>query len=111
MSEHAEAPRTGFVSRRPGTVTADARSLTLHQQAMRATLARIEKIERKIASLQAEQVALTASFIDDRMRFDEVHGFLSDPAQYRGMVAEVAIAKQVSVTTAAGFMDDAWAMT
>jgi hypothetical protein len=78
---------------------------------MRVTLARIEKLERKIAALQADQVALTASFIDERMRFDEAHGFLSDPAQYRGMVAEVAIAKQVSVTTAAGFMDDAWAMT
>lgn len=77
---------------------------------MQAKLARIEKLERQIAALQAEQVAPRASFVDERLRFDEDHGFLSDTAQYRGMVAEVAIAKQVSVTTAAGFMDDAWTL-
>ncbi len=80
----------------------------LHQQAMQVRLARIAKVERKIAALQAEQVELTASFLDDRVRFDEEHGVLSGPAQHRGIVAEVAIAKRVSVTTATGFIDDAW---
>jgi hypothetical protein len=75
---------------------------------MQAKLARIGKIERKIAAMQAEQVALTAAFVDERIAFDEAHGFLADQAQYRGMLAEVAIARRVSVTTAASFMDEAW---
>jgi hypothetical protein len=79
-----------------------------HQQAMAARLARIAKIERRVAALQAEQVHLTASFVADRIAFDDDHGFLSGPAQYRGMVAEVAIARNVSVTTAAAYMDDAY---
>lgn len=74
---------------------------------MRAKLLRIAKLERRIAALQADQAELTASFVDERLRFDEDHGYPSDPAQYRAMVAEVAIAKRVSVITAGTFMDDA----
>lgn len=78
---------------------------------MQARLARIATLQRQVAALQAEQVALTASYVDEWMRYDEEHGFVSGRAQYRAMVAEVAIAKRVSVTTAAGFMDDAWGLT
>ena len=77
---------------------------------MRAKLLRIAKLERRIAALQADQAELTASFVDERLRFDEDHGYPSDPAQYRAMVAEVAIAKRVSVITAGTFMDDPWGL-
>jgi hypothetical protein len=79
-----------------------------HQSAMQLALGAIADLEDKIAAFQAEQVRLTAMFVDARVAFDDEHGFLSGPAQYRGMVAEIAIAKRVSVTSAASFMDDAW---
>jgi hypothetical protein len=79
-----------------------------HQRAMQETLGSIAALEDKIAACQAEQVRLTATYVDARVTFDDEHGFLSGPAQYRGMVAEIAIAKRVSVTAAATFMDDAW---
>ena len=79
-----------------------------HQSAMQLALGAIADLEDKIAAFQAEQVRLTAMFVDARVAFDDEHGFLSGPAQYRGMVAEIAIAKRISVTSAASFMDDAW---
>ena len=79
-----------------------------HQSAMQLALGAIADLEDKIAECQAEQVRLTAMYVDARVAFDDEHGFLSGPAQYRGMVAEVAIAKRVSATSAASFMDDAW---
>jgi hypothetical protein len=82
-----------------------------HQSAMQARLAAIADFETRIAGLQAEQLGLTAQYVDDRIRFDDEHGFLSGPAQYRGLVAEIAISKRVSVTSAATFMDDAWHLT
>ncbi len=79
-----------------------------HQSAMQLALGAIADLEDKIAECQAEQVRLTAMYVDARVAFDDEHGFLSGPAQYRGMVAEVAIAKRVSATSSASFMDDAW---
>ncbi|MFY9914383.1 MAG: DUF222 domain-containing protein, partial [Nocardioidaceae bacterium] len=82
-----------------------------HQEAMSARLEQIAEVERQIATLQADQLQLTASFLTDRLAFDQAHGFASDQAQYRGMVAEVAIAKRVSVITAGSFLNDAWSLT
>ncbi len=109
MSEHLVGREAGPSLGRV-TDTVELGEWRMHQDAMATRLEQIADIERRIAALQAEQVALTASFIDERLRFDEMHGFVSDAAQYRGMVAEVAIAKQVSASTAAGFMDDAWTL-
>jgi uncharacterized protein DUF222 len=107
MSEIPSSRRRRSAAR-PSVPAAEAREWQLHQRAMKSRLDQIAKVERQIVALQARQVELTASFVTERTRFDEDHGFLADNAQYRGMLAEVAIAKRVSVTTAAGFMDDAY---
>ena len=78
---------------------------------MRARLDRITDLERRIGALQAEQVEEAAAFVTDRLEFDERQGYLSDTAQHRGIVAEMAIAKKVSVTTAERFLADAHLLT
>lgn len=108
MSECLKSQHEGRVVRR---VLPDAREWCEHQRAMKTRLDKIAKLERQIAALHAQQLELTTSFVQDRIRFDEDHGYLSDSAQYRGMVAEVAIAKRVSVITAGAFMDDAYQLT
>ena len=88
-----------------------ARARIAHQNAMRARLDRITDLERRIGALQAEQVEEAAAFVTDRLEFDERQGYLSDTAQHRGIVAEMAIAKKVSVTTAERFLADAHLLT
>ena len=87
-----------------------AESWAAHQEAMASRLARIADLERQICGLQAAQVEEVAVFVTDRVGYDEEHGFPADQAQYRGMVAEVAIAKKASVITAQGFMADAYSL-
>ncbi len=96
------------VKRRPGESVVDPDVWRAHQDAMGLRLDRIAELERQIGALQAAQIEETAAFVADRVNFDQAHGFLADQVQYRGMVAEVALAKRVSVITAGTFMDDAW---
>ncbi len=93
------------------TDTVELAEWRAHQDAMATRLVEIADVERQIAALQADQLELTASFLTDRLTFDQSHGFASDQAQYRGMVAEVAIARGVSVVTAGSFLNDAWPLT
>ena len=108
----SEAPRIHPpVRRRPGESIVDPDVWRAHQDAMGERLDRIADLERQISALQAAQLEETAAFVADRVNFDQAHGFLADQIQYRGMVAEVAMAKRVSVITAGRFMDDAWRLT
>jgi hypothetical protein len=78
-----------------------------------AALARLEAIhetELEIRRLQAQQIRQVAGFISAREGIDHDLGVSSAPAQYRSMVAEVAISMGVSVITAQGFMSDAYSL-
>ncbi len=74
-------------------------------------LQRVAGIERKICGLQADQLEEIAGYVKDRLSYDERAGLSSGPEQHRGMVAEVAIARHVSVMTAQAHMADAYLLT
>ncbi len=107
MSERHEPPPSGDTDPDVGTPTA---SWVAHQEAMAGRLARIADLECQISALQAAQVEEVAAFVNDRVAYDEDHGITADQAQYRGMVAEVAIAKRVSVISAQTLMADAYTL-
>ncbi len=96
------------VRRRAPTDTAE---FIAHQDAMYDRLQRIATLEREICALQAAQVEEIAGYVKDRLSYDERAGHPSGPAQHRGMVAEVAIARHVSVITAESLMADAYLLT
>lgn len=72
---------------------------------------RIAEVERQICSLQADQVDEVAAFIDERTAFDHTYAGAAGPEHHRSMVAEVALARGVSVITAGSFMSDAWLLS
>lgn len=96
---------------REARVLRRAAAWSAHQEAMQTRLERMASLERQISALQASQVEEAAAFVQERVAFDEEHGFLAGPAQHRGVVAEVALAKGVSVITAERFLSDAYLLT
>ena len=72
-----------------------------------ARLERIDALETQIAGLQALQVQETARYAADRCRVDQALGVAGSSAAFGAMAAEVALAKRVSQTTAAMFLDTA----
>jgi hypothetical protein len=89
----------------------DTSEFIAHQDAMYDRLQRVAEVERQICALQAAQLEEIAGYIKDRLSYDERAGCSSGPGQHRGMVAEVAIARHVSVITAESLMADAYLLT
>jgi hypothetical protein len=71
-------------------------------------LDRISDLQRQICALQAEQVKLVATFVGQRNSLDADLGVPSGPAQHRCLVAEVAIACNLSSLSATSFVADAY---
>jgi hypothetical protein len=75
-----------------------------------ASLDRITDLQHQICALQAEQVRQIAEFVGHRNALDADLGVSSSPAQYRCLLAEVALAAQSSITAASSFVSDAYAL-
>ena len=86
----------------------DCVEFVAHHDAMVHHLERIAELERQICALQAAQVEEISLFIDGRMTYAERTREPFGPEQHRGMVAEVAMARHVSVITAEALMSDAY---
>lgn len=80
------------------------------EEACGATLDRVSDLQKRICALQAEQLRQLAMFVDERNGLDEDLGVPMCPAQYRCLVAEVAIACNLSNLTAQSLLSDAYAL-
>jgi len=89
-------------------VRPDCVEFVAHLDAMVDHLERIAELERQVCALQAAQVEEITFYIDARMSYAERTHEPFGPEQHRGMVAEVAIARHVSVITAESLMSDAY---
>jgi predicted component of type VI protein secretion system len=78
----------------------DGEAFAVRLDAVHAVLERVAELEREVRGLQAEQVRQVAAYRVLRQALDADLGVSGDAAQYRAMVAEVAIAKGVSAMTA-----------
>jgi hypothetical protein len=77
---------------------------------LEAALDRLQRIKDRraeIRRLEALQVRDVTTFIDEREAIDADLGVSGAPGSYRCMVAEIALAMDVSVLTAQSFMSDA----
>lgn len=108
---HDDGGETLVLARARRRASVDTAEFIAHQDAMYDRLQRIAEVERQICALQAAQLEEIAGYVEDRLSYDERTGCLSGPGQHRGMVAEVAIARHVSVITAEALMADAYLLT
>lgn len=108
---HDDGGETLVLARARRRAPVDTAEFIAHQDAMYDRLQRIAEVERQICALQAAQLEEIAGYVEDRLSYDERAGCFSGPGQHRGMVAEVAIARHVSVITAEALMADAYLLT
>jgi hypothetical protein len=76
----------------------------VREDACAGTLDRISELQKQICSKQDEQIRLLAAYVEQRNMLDADLGVPSGPAQYRCLVAEVAIACNVSNLSAQSFL-------
>jgi hypothetical protein len=103
QDDHLDDPANDGVDDGPGP-------WAIREDACAGTLDRISELQKQICAIQAEQIRLLATFVGQRNELDADLGVPSGPAQYRCLVAEVAIACNFSNLTAQSFLADAYSL-
>jgi Domain of unknown function (DUF222) len=104
-SMHPEGPPSDEASER---VHDEPNPWAVREDACAGTLDRISELHKQICSLQAEQVRLVATYVEQRNQLDADLGVPSEPAQYRCLVTEVAIACNLFNLSAQSFLADSY---
>src|SRR5690349_9285327 len=71
-------------------------------------LDRIEKLERKIRRLQAEQLRHGAGYVRDHVELEKSEGLMLSTVAKQTIATEVALARGVSSRTADTWLTEAW---